>query len=69
MGGVQKYNACPGGFKIPGRESKSKNIRPMKKTFTLESSSDILNGSKVVIRGKDQTEIDRKKQDLEKVSH
>lgn len=37
----------------------------MKNTYTLESTNEILNGSKVEIRGKDQAEIDRKKAEVE----
>lgn len=37
----------------------------MKSNYTLESTNEILNGSSVEIRGKDQAEIDRKKTELE----
>jgi hypothetical protein len=37
----------------------------MKAKYILESTNEILNGSKVEIKGKDQAEIDRKKAEVE----
>jgi hypothetical protein len=37
----------------------------MTATYILKSANKIINGSKVKIRGKDQSEIDRKKDELE----
>jgi hypothetical protein len=37
----------------------------MKTTYTLESTNEILNGSKVEIRGKDAAEIEAKKAVIE----
>lgn len=37
----------------------------MKTTYTLESTNEILNGSKVEIRGKDAAEIEAKKAEIE----
>lgn len=49
------------------RENGKKGGRPriLKATYTLESSNATINGSKVVIRGKDQADLDRKKSEVE----